>query len=120
MRKARRDPARKHREDARGKARPDDCGGMEPSTMPRTHNGGPPLEDHVSAWGANGIGNYFDWRRAYRQAWKSVSRESMLRRLRKADACGLTYEEYTRVLLDTGRYLQPGDRDLIERIKASR
>lgn len=89
----------------------------------RDHNGGPPLDDpddHVPEWGANGIGNYFDWRRACRDAWKPVPRETMLRRLKKADACGLTYDEYTLVLLETGRYVQPGDRALIARIIARR
>lgn len=97
---------------------------IPPPVVPSlNHNGGPPLDDppiHVPEWGANGIGNYFDWRHACRDAWKPVPRETMLRRLRKAEACCLTYEEYTLVLLETGRYLQPGDTAQIERIIAKR
>ncbi len=93
------------------------------AVLPNDHNGGPPLEDpeeHVPEWGAGGIGNYFDWRRARREAWKPVPRETMLRRLKKARACGLTYEEYTLALLETGRYVQPGDTELIARFRAKR
>lgn len=101
---------------------------LEPTNPPaavptRNHNGGPPLDDplvHVPEWGSNGIGNYFDWRRACRDAWKPVPRETMLRRLKKAEACRLTYEEYSLVLLETGRYIQPGDAVLIESIIARR
>jgi len=87
---------------------------------PRTHNGGPPLDDHVPIWGPNGIGCYFDWKRAHKQAWKKVSRTTALRRLQKAEACGLTYEEYTLVLLETGRFLQPEDKEIIAMIVATR
>lgn len=89
----------------------------------RTHNGGPPLDnpdEHTPPWGKNGIGNYFAWRRAYRKAWKPASREITLHRLQKARECGVTYEEYMAVLLDTGRHLQPGDTALIWEIIASR
>jgi hypothetical protein len=90
---------------------------------PRDHNGGPPLDDppdHVPEWGPGGIGNYFDWRRACRDAWKPVPRETMLRRLKKAEQCGLTYGEYSLVLLETGRHVQPCDTDLIAQIIARR
>ena len=87
---------------------------------PRDHNGGPPLDDHIPEWGRKGIRTYFAWRRSYRQAWGNISRETALRRLKKAQACGLTYEEYTLFLLDTGRYLQPSDTEIIEQIVASR
>jgi len=87
---------------------------------PTTHNGGPPLDDQVPPWGNNGIGNYFDWKRAHQKAWKTVSTGTVLRRLKLAEACGLTYEEYTRVLLDTGRYLEPADTELIAKIIARR
>jgi hypothetical protein len=90
-----------------------------PNTFPSTHNGGPPLE-HVPAWGLNGIGSYFKWRAACDQAWKRLPRETKLRRLKKAEACGLTYQEYTLVILETGRFLQPDDTDTIQRIIARR
>ena len=35
----------------------------------------------------------------------------MMFRLKRAEAAGVTYEEYTAELLDSGRHLQAGDRD---------
>ena len=93
------------------------------STYPNNHNGGPPLEDeceHVPEWSKFGIRTYFSWKRAYNQVWKSVPHAIMLRRLQKARACGLTYEEYTLFLLDTGRYLQPEDQEIIAHIIGQR
>lgn len=93
------------------------------SSLPPNHNGGPPLDDpddHVPAWGNAGLRTYFGWKRAYDQVWKSVPHAIMLRRVKKAKACGLTYEEYTLHLLDTGRYLQPSDHDIIADILARR
>jgi hypothetical protein len=88
--------------------------------FPRTHNGGPPLDDHEPEWGTGPIRVYFRWKAAHRTAWQPPSHEIAVRRLRKAEACGLTYEEYTAELLDTGRYLQPDDVERIARIKARR
>jgi hypothetical protein len=85
------------------------------------HNGGPPLEDeHVPEWGRGGAGRYFAWKRAHAAAWKSVSWDTMMRRQRKAEAVGLTYEEYTLELLERGRYLGPDDAERIEAIKRAR
>src|SRR5438046_9845195 len=84
------------------------------------HNGGPPLEEHVPEWGSNGIGNYFDWKRAHRKAWKSASRDVALFRLGKAERLGLTYEEYTLEILERGRYLQIEDTERIAEIKRAR
>ena len=89
---------------------------------PPDHNRGPPLDDdeeHIPPWGRGGIRRYVAWKASHQQVWK-VSPETALRRLRRARACGVTYEEYTAVLLDTGRYLQPGDTDLIAQIIARR
>ncbi len=83
------------------------------------HNGGPDLDDHVPEWGRNGIRRYFVWKAA-RQTAFAVSAGTAIRRARKAAACGVTYEEYTSYLLDTGRYLQPDDMDAIDAIKARR
>ena len=94
--------------------------GFVPVVFPHNHNGGPPLDGHVPEWGLNGIKDYFVWKQALRDAWKPVSRDIALRRLKKADACGLTYEEYTLVLLETGRHLQPADSETIAWIKARR
>lgn len=91
-----------------------------PVVFPHDHNGGPPLENHVPEWGLNGIKDYFVWKKACHEAWKPVPRDIALRRLKKADACGLTYREYTLVLLETGRHLQPEDAEMIAWIKARR
>lgn len=64
------------------------------------HNGGPPLEERV----ANDWGHYC-WRRAHKVAWKTPPREIALRRLRRAEELGLTYQEYTAVVLDRGVFL---------------
>jgi hypothetical protein len=60
------------------------------------HNGGPPLE--LSS-------NALLWRRASAKAWKTPPREIALRRLAQAEAAGLTYREFTAVLMDRGRRL---------------
>jgi hypothetical protein len=85
------------------------------------HNGGPPLDDdHVPEWGSGAIGHYFSWRAAHREAWRSLPHELMLWRLRKAERLGLTYEEYTLEILDSGRYLGADDVDRIAAIKRNR
>ena len=65
------------------------------------HNGGPPLDppDGVKDWRA------FCWRRAYARAWKTPPREIALARLARAQALGMSYRQYTAVLLDTGVHL---------------
>ena len=60
------------------------------------HNGGPPLDLSFSAW---------SWRRASAAAWKTPPREIALRRLKQAEDLGLTYREFTAVLMDRGRRL---------------
>lgn len=86
------------------------------------HNGGPPLEDppHVPEWGPGGFRTYFSWKAASRSAWRSVPAETMLRRMHKAEALGLTYEEYTLEILERGKYLQAEDVERIAAIKAQR
>ncbi len=86
------------------------------------HNGGPPLREkrHVPEWGTGGFKSYFPWRKAHRAAWKSTPREIMIRRDDKAEALGLSYEEYTLELYERGTYLQAGDGERIEAIKAKR
>ena len=49
-----------------------------------------------------------------------ASRDMALFRLEKAEALGLTYEEYTLELLERGRYLQRGDTARIDAIKRKR
>jgi hypothetical protein len=86
------------------------------------HNGGPPLDDkpHVPEWGKGGPGNYFAWKSAHRRAWRSVGHDTLLRRAEKAEALGLTDDEYTLEILERGIYLQAEDVDRIAAIKARR
>lgn len=97
---------------------------MPESRMPKSrpigigHNGGPPLTERKrrSATGSGTIGRYFDWRFAHRKAWKKP-REIALRREEKAQALGLTYEEYSLEIMERGYYPQP---EHAEAIKAKR
>lgn len=62
------------------------------------HNHGPPLDPDAD-WRA------FCWRKAHANAWKPPPREVMLARLARAEMLGLTYREYTAILLDRGIHL---------------
>jgi hypothetical protein len=61
------------------------------------HNGGPPL-DPEAGW------RHFCWKKAHARAWKTP-REIALARLARAEALGISYREYTAVLLDKGVHL---------------
>jgi len=86
----------------------------------RNHNQGPPLDDEEPEWGDGDIYIYFSWKAAHRAAWKPKSRDMALFRLEKAEALGLTYEEYTLEILERGRYLSAADGERIARIKDKR
>ena len=87
----------------------------------RNDNGGPPLDDDEGPeWGDGDIYVYFSWKSAHRKAWKPASRDMALFRLEKAEALGLTYEEYTLEILERGRYLSQGDTERIDAIKRKR
>ena len=45
------------------------------------------------------------WRRAHRRAWKTPGREIALARLARAQELGMSYREYTAILLDRGVHL---------------
>ncbi len=65
------------------------------------HNGGPPLDEPDppgAAW------RLFCWRKAHRAAWKTPPREIALRRLARAEELGMSYRDYTAVILDSGRH----------------
>jgi len=64
------------------------------------HNGGPPLEDEP-----RGGFVHYCWKRAHQRAWRNPGREIMMRRLKRAEELGMTYREYTAVILDRGIYL---------------
>ena len=69
-------------------------------------NGGPPLEKkRKPRTDKSEIGRTFDWRFAHRKAWKKP-REIALRRQERAQALGLTYEEYTLEVLERGYFPQ--------------
>jgi hypothetical protein len=65
------------------------------------HNGGPPLQEDPPArdW------HHYCWKKAHKKAWKTPPREIALRRLRRAEELGMTYEEYTSIILDRGVFL---------------
>jgi hypothetical protein len=64
------------------------------------HNGGPPLEEPLGG-GWHG----FCWKKAHQRAWKTPPREIALARLKRAEELGMTYREYTAIILDTGKHL---------------
>ncbi len=47
----------------------------------------------------------FCWKKAHAQAWKTPPREIALARLARAQTLGMSYREYTAVLLDRGVHL---------------
>jgi hypothetical protein len=83
-------------------------------------NQGPPLDDEGPEWGDGDPYVYFNWKAAHRKAWKPASRDMALFRLEKAEALGLTYEEYTLEILERGRYLSQADAERIDAIKRKR
>jgi hypothetical protein len=62
------------------------------------HNRGPPLDPGVD-W------RKFCWKKAHTRAWKTPPREIALARLDRAQTLGMSYREYTAVLLDRGVHL---------------
>jgi len=76
---------------------------VDPARVAIGHNGGPPLEDPATEHGTGW--HLYCWRRACQEAWKPPPREVMLRRLRRAEELGMTYREYTAVILDRGIHL---------------
>ena len=65
---------------------------------PIGHNRGPPLDPEIG-WRA------FCWRQAHAKAWKTPPREIALARLARAEALGISYREYTAMVLDRGVHL---------------
>jgi hypothetical protein len=63
----------------------------------RGHNQGPPLVE--SSW------HLVAWRIAHRKAWENPPIEVIRRRLKRAQALGMTYRQYTLEILERGRYL---------------
>ena len=69
------------------------------------HNNGPPLDEEV-----NDAFVRYRWRKVHREAWKTPPMSILRFRVARAEAAGVTYEDYVAELLDTGRHLQAGDR----------
>jgi hypothetical protein len=87
----------------------------------RTDNGGPPLDDYEGPpWGKGDPHRFLHWKRAHQAAWKPKSRDIALFRLEKAEALGLSYEEYTLEILERGRHLCADDEARVAAIKAKR
>jgi hypothetical protein len=61
------------------------------------HNQGPPLVE--SQW------HLAAWRMAHKKAWENPPIEVIRRRLKRAQALGVTYRQYTLEFLERGRYL---------------
>jgi hypothetical protein len=97
----------------------DSADATNPSLLPAGSNNGPPLDDDTRPWGSNGIGNYFEWAAAKKEAFDAPYDIAMMR-VRRAEALGLTYEEYTLEILERGRYLGPADTDRIAEILRGR
>jgi hypothetical protein len=68
-----------------------------PALAKMGHNQGPPLVE--SQW------HLVTWRMACRQAWDNPPIEVIRRRLKRAQALGMTYRQYTLEFLERGRYL---------------
>ena len=62
------------------------------------HNRGPAL-DSGADW------RRFCWRKAHARAWQTPPREIALARIARAKELGMTYRQYTAVLLDRGVHL---------------
>lgn len=69
------------------------------------HNNGPPLEDEAPGY----LWRRHSWKKAYAQAWKAPPMDILKFRIARAEAAGVTYEQYMLELLDTGRRLQKDD-----------
>ncbi len=70
--------------------------------------------------GPGGVGTYFWWKRTRKAAWRAPSRDVQMSRLEKAEALGLTYEEYVLEILERGRFLNADDAEAVAAIKARR
>ncbi len=76
---------------------------------PIGHNGGPPIAEPADLYVLHA------WKAAHSAVWKNPPLDILRFRLARAEAAGVTYEQYMLELLDTGRHLQKED---VERRKA--
>ena len=78
------------------------------------HNNGPPLEEEAPGY----LWRRHSWKKAYQKAWKTPPMDILKFRVARAEAAGVTYEQYMLELLDTGRHLQKSDVE--ERVLATK
>lgn len=85
------------------------------------HNGGPPLKEprRKPETGTGGINRFFEWRTAHRRAWRKPAAIALSRQ-EKAEALGLTYEEYSLEILERGYFPQEKDVAAIKARRAER
>jgi hypothetical protein len=86
---------------------PTPLSGPKPASRrtPKTlSNNGPPLDDDPRPWGSGGIGHHFEWEAARKKAFDAPY-DIVMMRVRRAEALGLTYEEYALELIERGIYL---------------
>ncbi len=77
------------------------------------HNGGPSLDEEPGyRW------RRYCWSKAHKEAWKPPSMAVLKFRVARAEAAGISYEQYVAELLDSGRHLQKADVDKRRRAPA--
>lgn len=64
------------------------------------HNNGPPIGDIADV---GGRARLFYWRKAHKAAWRTPPIEIVKLRARAAEELGLSYKDYTSILMDRGR-----------------
>jgi hypothetical protein len=88
----------------RGKPPPELLAWGLPKPAEIGHNNGPPLDEEPGY-----LWRRHCWSRACKAAWKTPSMGILKFRVARAEAAGVSYEEYMLELLDTGRHLQKAD-----------
>ena len=69
------------------------------------HNGGPPLDEDEEPPGKL-LFVKWAWTQARKKAFGAPTTEIMMFRLSRAEAAGMSYDQYMSHLLDTGKYAQ--------------
>ncbi len=74
------------------------------STAGIGHNNGPPIDEEPGY-----LWRRYRWKKAHAEAWRAPSMGILKFRVSRAEAAGISYEDYMLELLDTGRHLQADD-----------
>ena len=64
------------------------------------HNNGPPIDEPTDR---GGLERAYSWRQAHKAVWRTPSVEVVKIRTRAAEQLGLSYRDYTSILMDRGR-----------------